>query len=110
MPTHAWSCLSCGDCNVAGTETCVECGCTAHVTAKQVEAFRARHVARGGQLLGEAALNATSDLSALEVFGPFVALVLGVWPWGGQANRLRPKPSFEPTAPGKPASAARRIN
>ena len=105
MPTHAWSCISCGDCNVADAETCIQCGCTARVTAKQVEAFRARHAARGGQLRGEAALSATSDLSALEVFGPFAALMLGVWPWGGRASHLRPTPSFEPTATGKPASA-----
>lgn len=90
MSPYTWSCLSCGACNFAGAETCVECGYPAQVTAKQVEAFRAKHVAQAGQLRGETALSATGDLSALEVFGPFIALVLGVWPWGRRVSHLRP--------------------
>ncbi|WKB54572.1 hypothetical protein [Eleftheria terrae] len=80
MPTYAWSCHACGKSHGSLSEACSTCGCPAAATSRQIDTARARHIERGGQLQGQAGLDAARDLSAVEVLlRPLAFLILGGW-------------------------------
>ena len=88
MPTYTWSCLACGASNLASAMECGACQCPAAATAVQAELsfsmyLASGHVASSRRGAGEL----VPELSAAQVFGPPVLLLLGLAPTGWSAWR-----------------------
>lgn len=88
MAHYRWSCLACGQPNDASIEQCIQCACPESATAKQVDHAREAFVRRGGVLQGDPAIIAEADLSAWEVFGSILLILLGGgWRYQRKGNR-----------------------
>lgn len=89
VPTYPWSCLSCGHTNPSRADLCSTCSCPAHATSKQIDANRAAHLARGGQLQHQAAVDAADEhLSGVDILvRPVLFLFLGTM----LTNKLVPR-------------------
>ena len=83
MPRYPWSCTACGRSNTASAIACEACQCPSLATAKEIAACRARLVERGGELQGDAALNAQREIDASEVLQPALLTALRFLPGAG---------------------------
>jgi len=56
MPSYNWSCLACGVCNQPSAIACKACGCSPVATYAEIARRRESHVANGGEVLHNAAV------------------------------------------------------